>query len=254
MFTPIKKSLQILTICTPIGTEDVRLVGDRIVGRWQQRITEWSGLKGRLLLEDFLNWPTDSEAIVRFTQQYAPVLKDVWADFRVAPLPKGTPMKEFTLQGKELPAPVWKPAEVQEPNPGKEFQFPLEWWRESQRVFRQLWEAVANKSQSASLSHRPLDDTIIMRDGKLLYSTGDLQSFFIMEFLSAPQERLRKCRRPDCESPYFVARHLRQQYCSPRCAEWAQAKAKKMWWSSEGKEWLNARKKRTRRKKSQTRG
>ena len=258
MFTP-NKSLPRLMICTPMGTEDVRLIDDKVVGRWQESITERSGPRGRLLLEDFLNWSTDPKEIVRFTMLYAPVLTDdpdFWDRFK--------PSDTIQLQVIDLEMPpsgrkpareIWKPAtEKGGPPPGEKFEFQLQSWRNIQRGFRQLWEAVADKSQSVPLVHNTRGDAITMRDRKLVYFAESLLSFFIMEFLSAPQERLRKCRRPECQSPYFVARHLKQQYCSPGCAEWAQAKAKKQWWSSEGQEWLNTRKKTTRKKKSHTKG
>jgi hypothetical protein len=254
MLTP-NKSLPRLMICTPMGTEDVRAVDDTVVGRWQENISEGSGPRGRLLLEDFLNWSTDPKEIVRFTKLYAPVLTDspgIWDFFK----PSDTVQQfTFNMPARESPREIWKPATKKGgPLPGQEFEFQLESWRNIQRGFRQFWEAVANKSQSVPLVHNTRGDAIFMRDGKLIYFAENLVSFFIMEFLYAPQERLRRCHRPECQIPYFVARHLRQQYCSPGCAEWAQAQAKKHWWSSEGKEWLSTRKKNTRSKNRKQKG
>ena len=207
--------------------------------------------RGRLLLEDFVNWSAEPQEIVRFTKLYAPALTEGpgLRELLNSTDPKA-PMKSFSFDLPPLPprepAKIWKPSTEKGNRSGKEFRFQLESWRNIQRGFRQFWEGVATKSQSMSFVHHTWRDAIIMRDGKLVYFAGNLESFFLMEFLSAPLDRLRTCRRPECETPYFVARHLRQQYCSPGCAEWAQAQAKKQWWSSEGKQWLNARKKSTR--------
>ncbi len=192
MLTP-NKSLPRLVICTPKGTEDVRLIDDKVVGRWSESIAEWSGPRGRFLLEDFLNWSTHPEAIVLFTKQYAPVLEDPPdpSDLFDVFLSKHTKViEDFPAAVREPQRPIWTPAE-NGPVPGQKFEFKLESWRNIQRGFRQLWDAVSNKDQSEPLVHNTKGDAIIMRDGKLVYFAENLLSFFIMEFLSAPQERLR---------------------------------------------------------------
>ncbi len=47
-------------------------------------------------------------------------------------------------------------------------------------------------------------------------------------------KRLRKCARPDCPNPYFVARHGKQTYCSDLCAAWKQRQLKRDWWRRKG--------------------
>lgn len=217
IITPMN-SLPTLTVCTPVGTEGVGVVGEKVIGRWGSQLTDFYGPRGRLLVEDFVNWPSDPKQIVRFTALYAPLS---WH-------------REVSFQKAQ---------------PGRPFQFELDDWRHSQKFFKTVWEAaVLNDPPVRSVNILPENDVITMRDGKLVYVAGMLRTFLAMELFKLSPERLRKCPRPGCETPYFVARHLRQQYCSPACAEWAQAQWKKQWWEEEGKSWLKGRKKKSRKR------
>jgi hypothetical protein len=44
-------------------------------------------------------------------------------------------------------------------------------------------------------------------------------------------KRVRHCRNPECQEPYFFARKRNQEYCSPDCAEYGQRESKKKWWN-----------------------
>ena len=58
---------------------------------------------------------------------------------------------------------------------------------------------------------------------------------YLLYMMEAGQTR--KCRNPDCPSPYFFAKRGSQQYCSSVCAEPAQKIYKKNWWRKKGKQW-----------------
>jgi hypothetical protein len=198
------KSLQHLSIWTPIGAESVRIEGTEVVGRWQQSLRTFTGLRDRLLAEDFVNSSDDPEEIVRFTGLYGPLREEA----------------------KE----------------GEEFRFSINEWRGVQSIFRQIWESRAGKTTlNTTLSGTQYD--IFVRNRNFVFWAKSLEGFLLLELITATAQRLRKCQRPECPNPYFVARHLKQQYCSTLCAEWAQARSKKKWWEKKGTAWLGQRRK-----------
>jgi hypothetical protein len=206
-----KKTRRQLTICTPIGTQDVRVEREEIVGRWQETIRDFCARPDRLLVEDFLNWSDEPQEIARFTMMYAPL-------------------------GERYP-------KISCPTPGAEFRFSLELWRDVQDYFRNAWifRAAAPESAFAPLSSA---DHLEIRGKELVYRASCLASFMELELTTASLDRLRYCEGNDCSTPYFVAAHLKQRYCSSVCAESAQAEAKKKWWKEKGSAWLKAQKKR----------
>jgi hypothetical protein len=58
------------------------------------------------------------------------------------------------------------------------------------------------------------------------------------------------CARPDCPAPYFVARRIIQQYCSPDCAEWAKRETQLKYWARKGSQRRRQRRARRNRKKA----
>ena len=105
MLTPAK-SLGKFRFCTLAGVKDVRLSGAKVVGRFQDRLKEFYGPPKRRLIEDFLNWPNDTKAILRFTLRYGP------------------------LQA--------------EPLESAEFQFFQDGWEMDQRHFQSVWEQASS--------------------------------------------------------------------------------------------------------------
>jgi hypothetical protein len=212
---PKAKSLQAMEFCTPIGTEGVRLEGMRVFGRWQSELSPWWGNWGRnrVLLQDFVNWPDSPKEIVHFTKSYGPLDSD----------------------GVE----------------GKDFSFSVQGWQSTQKRFRLMWESRSGKANvSTTIGGLELPYDLNFHEGKLTFFAKRLEGFLLLELITAPAERLRKCARPGCENPYFVARHLKQTYCSSVCATWAQAEWKKNWWGEKGSDWLAARKKKAKEKSS----
>jgi hypothetical protein len=207
-----KKSLQDLELYTPIGTEGVRADGAHVLGRWQPKLTTFAGFKNRLLVEDFVNWSGTTDEIVHFTRNYGPL----------------------NCEAVE----------------GKEFQFSIEGWRASQQQLRQMWEARSGRIAPSTTLGGELPYQLTFRGRTLIFSANTVEAYLRLELFTATAERLRKCKHPACEAPYFVARHLRQTYCSPKCVKWSQAKFKKNWWKQNGKDWLSTRKRKPIRKPS----
>lgn len=205
-YTPT--AFQNIEIWVPAGTEYVRRHEAEISGRWVQQLQNFTGLRRGLLLEDFVNWSSNADEVVRFTQMYGPL--------------------------------------DSEANGGEEFSFSVEHWKRVQSHFRSLWEGRARRSVSTTLSGSPYQ--ISIQNERLMFHAKTLEAYLFMELATAPAMRLRKCLRPECPHPYFVARHLNQQYCSSPCAEWAQAQWKKHWWEDKGSSWLGDRRKRSGRK------
>jgi len=205
-FTPNTptNSLRDVQIWTPIGTESVRVQGEHVLGRWGQQLKNFTGLRGRVLVEDFLNVLDDPDEIARFTKIYAPL--------------------------------------DSEPSEGAEFRFSLQHWQALRSKFRALWEGRAGRSVSTTFSGSSYD--VSVRDRSIVFHAKTLEGFMLIELATTDAKRLRKCVRPDCQNPYFIARHLKQQYCSTSCAEWAQVRWKKKWWEDKGAVWLEKQRKR----------
>ena len=102
MFTPaLYQDHRRLRLLTFIGVNDLHCDGSVVSGRFNARLSEFSGEKDHLLVERFVNWPDNENAIVSFTRKYGPL---------------HTAAKEK-----------------------KEFAFALEEFREAQVYFRNLW-------------------------------------------------------------------------------------------------------------------
>jgi hypothetical protein len=198
--TPTNRILR-LRFCTLAGVKDLRLRSKQISGRWESLPMQIYGPTPKRLAEDFANWPDKPDEILRFTQKYGP-LQSIWRS-------------------------------------EKHFKFTLEDWRTDQRNFRHWWEGISpqlRKYGGVSFFEQNIHGWTFS-DGQLTYAAANLGEFLYLDLFSCPVERLRKCLRPDCRNPYFIARHLKQKYCQESCANWAQAVWKKQWWQAEGKKW-----------------
>ena len=196
------------------------------MGRWPQRLVDFYGLKARLLAEEFVNWGDKPADIVRFIKVYAPLY-----------------VRASAGESRPGTTPGDRPVRVP-PRPGAEFHFSIPAWRAAQASFRRTWNIIGGFRTEFVLHLEGLD-SLTAAGGRVMYKASSLYNFMLMELLLAPHERLRKCRYPECPHPYFLARHLRQTYCSDLCAKWAQSQWKKKWWERRGKEWLENRKKRS---------
>ena len=89
MLTPAK-SRRDFRFCTLAGVEDVQLAEpNKIVGRFKPTLDEFYGPPKRKLIEDFLNWPSDPQSVLRFTRKYGPLQNEPIAgrEFEVFWLP-----------------------------------------------------------------------------------------------------------------------------------------------------------------------
>ncbi len=263
-----------MSFCALAGVADAQLAGDEIVGHWKQSLVYFHGLNGkgrsvfsglpvrramvpldtgvRTLTEELVNWRDDPQSILRF-------------------------VRRFGALGN--------------PEQGGEFRQSLRDWRNTQRGFRSSWwhyspsqiipappfsnpeEGEKFRETMQARKHQPVFGGKILRPpgpgsitalvevgewfmsigGRLFYVVKDLARFLSFELNSYPAERLRICARPNCETPYFTARHLRQNYCSELCAQWGQRQSKKQWWTENGNEWRKRHTKRNRGGKNVTR-
>jgi hypothetical protein len=200
MFTPAN-SRRDFRFCTLAGVEDARLVGtNKIVGRFKSALDEFYGPPKRRLIEDFLNWSSDPQSILRFTQKYGP-LHD-------------------------------------EPVAGAEFEVFWLPWQQDQRRLRSLWQRrrVFELSDAESTG-----GSLALGKGWLTYIAKNLFVYLYMDLVTCEAKRLRMCKRPNCPTPYFIASHLKQQFCNDVCAQWGQRELKKQWWVEHGTAWRQQR-------------
>ncbi len=202
MLTPTK-SRRDFRFCTLAGVEDVQLAEpNKIVGRFKPTLDEFYGPPKRKLIEDFLNWPSDPQSVLRFTRKYGP------------------------LQN--------------EPIAGREFEVFWLPWQLDQRRLRSLWQ----RRRIFELSDAERTGGLLaLGKGWLTYRAVNLFVFLYMDLVTCEAKRLRMCKRADCPTPYFIASHLKQRFCSDKCAEWGQREWKKKWWTEHGTAWRQQRKK-----------
>lgn len=170
-----------------------------MVGQWEKAYPSCRSSKPDRVLSRFANWSTNDEQILRFTRKYGPLTEPV--------------------VGR-----------------GRRFSFGLAQWRRAHEEFCALWDeqmTFAGKGYllgGDSLSF-PADagDELDFAYRQWSYITSTLERWLRLELLSAPTERLRRCAKPGCQTPFFIASHGRQAYCSKRCAAWVQRLAKAKW-------------------------
>ena len=197
-------------LCALVGkVTEAKLSNDAIEGRFG--MIERKELPG--LLENFLNWPDDPESILRFTRRYGPVV----------------------LQ----PAKTWRPQHSQH------WSFTLGRWRTFQGYLRSFWKMEVDwwQKNPGIEANFPLQDGDVLEfvqaegrgsDDHVLIEIGNLSRFLELCVVALPGARLRRCKRTSedgCDTPYFVATHLKQDYCSDKCAHWAQKAVKRDWWN-----------------------
>jgi hypothetical protein len=207
------------------GAEDARLEGDDVVGKWAKH-DKLRRIESKLpssFLVRFLNWEDSPEAILRFARVHGHLLE--------SPIPRKEP---------------------------GDFRFSLEFWRNWRQSLRSNWESrmrafkpppsrpgvvTIEVSGSVLIESRPIAHAWSCDRSGLVYSCPTLYEFLLLDLLSIPRERLRKCPNPSCKTPYFVAENLRHQCCSSPCKHWVQHQAKLLWWAEHGRAWRKRRRK-----------
>ncbi len=169
------------------------------------------------LLTEFLNWPSDEPDILRFTRRYGPLLEQ----------DKGVDVYRTKPEADRI---------VGGPEETRPWSFGLEEWRLYQKHLRSEWNRIVEVGLggSADIGFGKGDRMKIERGGKkIVLEIATLFNFLQVAVLTTPPERMKNCRRPaaeGCDTPYFIAEHLRQEYCSDVCAHWGQKQAKREWW------------------------
>ncbi|HXM64157.1 MAG TPA: hypothetical protein VN950_25065 [Terriglobales bacterium] len=127
-----------------------------------------------------------------------------------------------------------------EPVAGKEFEVFWWPWQADQKRLRSLWRrrGVFDLSEAESTG-----GSLALGKGWLTYRVVNLFVYLYMDLVTCEAKRLKICKRADCPNPYFIASHLKQRFCSDKCAEWGQREWKKQWWTEHGTAWRENRKK-----------
>jgi hypothetical protein len=201
-------SLQPVRFFALAGVDAAWLEGDTVVGKFSSDLKPYYGKKAKPLFEEFANWSNTPEQILRFTKLYGPL--------------------------EESPVAAYK------------FQFAIANWRTWQEGFRCVWKPTT--SLAGFYNDRAQGRGWQLDNYGLSYRAANLLEYLHLSFWGCPKERMKRCARPDCPHPYFVARHLKQNYCSDICAKWGQAQWKRQWWSEHGRDWRHKRQERKKRR------
>lgn len=217
MFTPAharRNSIRQLRVFALAGVSEANIEGESIVAVQKNPLLQFRSTRKRLFVEEFANSPDDPDGVLRFTKQFGALLDT--------------------------------------PPAGTKFSFPIRDWQQKQKTIRSQWDLVAYLSEKWAMCQSgrgtisvPVEpgEEMISADGTLAYRASSLSRLALIEFASISPERLRKCAAPGCKTPYFVASHLGQHYCSETCSQWAQREYKKRWWEKHGPSWRQKRKK-----------
>jgi hypothetical protein len=181
----------------------VEVSGEAVVGQFTGDLEYLRERKGQQLFEEYANWPGNPQDVLRF-RRYGP-LEQSW--YR---------------------------------NGG--FRFSLKAWQSFQEGFRREWEHFLEPLNNYTrVGFFPRLEGALGWEydpaAGLRYTTANLWEYLQLSLMACPKERLKKCARPECAHPYFVAHHLKQNYCSDQCPRWAQQQWKRQWWSEHGNKW-----------------
>jgi hypothetical protein len=173
------------------------------------------------VVEEFVNSDNDPQSILRFTKRFGPLQR----------LQRG--QKEFSLS--------------------------LQDWRKHQEWLRGQWRRtaedrsvrlkVAGKFPPQSWGFESGEHLLFGSSGRVLVVTSSLWRLIQFAWCSVPIDHVRICANPECKAPYFVAKDLRQRFCSEICAQWGQREWKRQWWAAKGAEWRKSRPKATKHSK-----
>ena len=200
--------MQITRLEVLAGTSEASLDGEHIAGRFGDAPLVITN-EGRLC-ETFANCSDSCAQILRFTKKYAPLVTAM---------------------------------------PGQGFRFCLQEWLFYRDRFRDEWKGIARTHSASSLKEikavfpaatMVVPNVFIFGRGSSLISSRDgivLQQSNFLElielcFHGLPWDRIRLCPAPECKKPFFIAAHLKQNYCgSTECVAWGDRKAKLSWWN-----------------------
>ena len=114
-------------------------------------------------------------------------------------------------------------------------RFKISDWKNLQRQYRDTWDRMMLGRGRMRL---PAENLPVVAGEQfdwwfddLSFKAGSLYRLLLLELYSMPRARLKKCRRADCRTPYFIAEHLSQRYCTT-CKNEARLENKRKWWSA----------------------
>jgi hypothetical protein len=119
-------------------------------------------------------------------------------------------------------------------SPGVPFEFHLDEFKAAQEQFREIWK---NSRKHSDLELLSLGGSLRFHKGSITYTAPTLYAYLYADLTTSPAERIRICKREECRHPYFIAGHLKQQFCSDECAEEGQRELKREWWEKHGQSW-----------------
>lgn len=115
-------------------------------------------------------------------------------------------------------------------------------WRLGQGQFRWTWENIRRPINiNWNVPNHVAQGSLLYDRGHFTYRMHNVFFFLYLELATLRSDRLKKCARPDCPNPYFVAEHVRQTFCSDPCKAWAQKQWKLQWWREKGEIWRKER-------------
>jgi hypothetical protein len=118
--------------------------------------------------------------------------------------------------------------------PGGPFEFHLDAFKAAQE---HLWEIWGNPRKHSNLELLGLGGSLRFHRGSITYTAPTLYAYLFADLATSPVERVRICKWEECPHPYFIAGHLKQQFCSDECAEEGQRVLKREWWEKNGQSW-----------------
>lgn len=118
--------------------------------------------------------------------------------------------------------------------PGGPFEFHLDAFKAAQEHFREIWRNPRNHSDLELLNR---GGSLRFHKGSITYTAPTLYAYLYADLTTSPAERVRICKREECRHQYFIAGHLKQQFCSDECAEEGQRVLKREWWEKHGQSW-----------------
>ena len=208
--------------------KDVEWKQDRVVGRWgEEPAKRFYGPKRRRLVEDFVNWDTTPDELVRFVAVYGPL---------------------------DIPERIVESFLITTLQPGEPFETTLDEWRTAQEYLRKLWKVqihLGGRADDTEFELKP-GEFIRFYNGRLAeVLVKNLYRLMKMELAVLPADRFKICANKEkCQDhTFFIADHKNQLYCCRVCTDIAQRSVKLAWWNKRGRELERERKRRERQKK-----
>ena len=201
-----------------VDEDATKLKGDTITGKWADFDTT-----GRAItVEDFVNWPSTPEAILKFTRNFGPLTgrRDL-----VGTVSRHS--KNIGLVGR-----------------GSDFVFSLKDWRKVQDRMQREWilhsDSVVPYFPGLSVHLILQGQTLTLagkRDkggnsGKAVLGVNTLAEYFQLQLASLDLRFVKVCRNPDCKGQrFFVAKKSSGKLCGAKgCKEWNKKEIGKRCW------------------------